>query len=321
MYRTFSRQDLLRIGLSRRAIASALGCCLARVARGRYVAEGRCADPRHAAISRMTESDDIAFPNAAQGLRSRVEALDLRVRAFVAEHPHTPVTHLSAAIIHRLPFSEVPTMLVEVSRQRTPRRSNTLFARRRHIDPTDIQRVDGFLATSLPRTLLDVAADYPLHVSVPMIDFALAQGRLADDDLAAALERIKVPARRGRILTALSLCSALRESVAESVAAVRFHEFGIRGLTSQHVVLDPADGRFIARVDFFHEKTRTIIEIDGAGKYSSDGADPRSRFEDERRREYAIRNLGYTVFRIRWQDLWNPAVFDRIAEHIRRAPL
>ena len=61
-----------------------------------------------------------------------------------------------------------------------------------------------------------------------------------------------------------------------------------------------------------------IAEFDGAGKYYLDDADPQQAFELERRREYAMRNQGWTVFRIRWSDLFTAEVFLRIKEAVRQ---
>ncbi|WP_166825210.1 hypothetical protein [Brevibacterium limosum] len=74
----------------------------------------------------------------------------------------------------------------------------------------------------------------------------------------------------------------------------------------------------MGRTDFANERAKVIAEFDGAGKYYLDGANPEETFELERRREYALRNEGWAVFRIRWSDLFAADVFLRIKEAVRR---
>ena len=104
-----------------------------------------------------------------------------------------------------------------------------------------------------------------------------------------------------------------RESVAESICAVRFHEYALPGFEPQVEFFDEK-GQFIARTDFANKKAKVIVEFDGEGKYHLMGNNPRAEMEKERRREYKLRNLGYAVFRIRWQDLFTADVFLRIRE-------
>jgi very-short-patch-repair endonuclease len=55
---------------------------------------------------------------------------------------------------------------------------------------------------------------------------------------------------------------------------------------------------------------RTIVEFDGLIKYG--GADGRQALVDEKRREDALRSLGYQVVRLTWRDLYDPGLVDRL---------
>lgn len=99
------------------------------------------------------------------------------------------------------------------------------------------------------------------------------------------------------------LMDGRRESVAESLAGVSFAMHGI--LVEPQVRLYDPNGTFVARVDFLIPGTNVVVEVDGRLKYAS--GDPQVLW-DEKRREDAIRRLGYVVVRLTWADLMNPEV-------------
>ena len=69
-------------------------------------------------------------------------------------------------------------------------------------------------------------------------------------------------------------------------------------------------GRLVGRVDFLFRAQRTIVEFDGLLKYG--GAGGRQALIDEKRREDALRSLGYQVVRLTWRDLYDPALVRRL---------
>lgn len=72
-------------------------------------------------------------------------------------------------------------------------------------------------------------------------------------------------------------------------------------------------GEFVARVDFL--LGRVVIEFDGMATY-----DDVSVLRAEKRREDALRSLGYQVVRITWADLSDlPALRRRIDAALGRA--
>jgi len=68
-------------------------------------------------------------------------------------------------------------------------------------------------------------------------------------------------------------------------------------------------GRLVGRVDFLFRAQRTIVEFDGLVKYGA--ADGRQALVNEKRREDALRSLGYQVVRLTWRDLYDPGQVDR----------
>ncbi len=69
-----------------------------------------------------------------------------------------------------------------------------------------------------------------------------------------------------------------------------------------------------ARVDFLLRRCKVIIEFDGLVKYA--GADGPEALAQEKAREDALRDLGYEVVRVIWDDLLDP---QRLTHLIRRA--
>jgi very-short-patch-repair endonuclease len=183
--------------------------------------------------------------------------------------------------------------------------------RRRAVDDADFATVDGIRVTTVARTLLDVALDHPMDVSVPMIDHALRAG-LVDAAVVAGLTD-GVRGRRGakQARWAFALADSARESPAESICAVRFHEHGIEGFEPQISFRIDADGT-IARVDFFHRAAQVVVEVNGEIKYS-DGDPGAARARQERVREFRLRNLGHHVFQLGGADLFSPSMFRQIA--------
>ncbi|WP_143275895.1 hypothetical protein [Brevibacterium yomogidense] len=115
-----------------------------------------------------------------------------------------------------------------------------------------------------------MAADHHLDVSVPMIDHALRHGMTTRPDLEDQLEARGTRPGVARTRTAIALADGARESPAESVCAVRFHEYGLTGFAAQVVVRDRA-GRVIARTDFLDEEAHAIVEVYGTLTYAQPG--------------------------------------------------
>lgn len=76
------------------------------------------------------------------------------------------------------------------------------------------------------------------------------------------------------------------------------------------VPIRDARGQFVARVDFLVDRW-VVVEFDGRMKYD----DPQVLWA-EKRREDALRALGYEVVRLTWSDLDHP---ERVARLIREA--
>jgi very-short-patch-repair endonuclease len=102
-----------------------------------------------------------------------------------------------------------------------------------------------------------------------------------------------------------NLATGLAESPGESWTRLVLAGLGVHA--EQQVKIFDDNGQFVARVDFLLTDARIVIEFDGAVKY--EGAEGRDALVREKRREDALRALGYRVVRLTWTDLQHP---DRI---------
>jgi very-short-patch-repair endonuclease len=107
----------------------------------------------------------------------------------------------------------------------------------------------------------------------------------------------------------VEFADGLAESVLESIARVAFRECG---LPMPELQVEIGDDEFIGRVDFLWKKYRTVVEVDGLGKYS----DPQ-RAIAQLRRDRRLREAGYEVLHFEWRDITEHP--ERVAAAIRAA--
>ncbi|WP_181276061.1 hypothetical protein [Brevibacterium oceani] len=326
MYQVFVTTELRRLGLSDREIRAAVGCCLERIARGRFAVKGTCADPGHAKIWTPLadgDVDELAWLGDKRDAIERVKIL-IRTRADLvnrraeenSEAKGEVFSHLSAALLWQLEVVEIPHSRAEVIRSHTSGRFTHLIVRRRELCDEHVELLGDTTVTSKARTLIDTARDYALDVSLPMLDDALRRQLVTKDQLRKAVDTCHENRCCRRVETALGLADGHRESPGESIVAVRLYEVGLNGFEPQVEIFDE-NGFFVARTDFTHRDSKTIIEFDGRAKYTLDGRDHRREFDRERERERRLRALGYHVIRVFWKDLWRRQTFTDIERIVR----
>lgn len=335
MYQVYSRADLLRLGCSDRIIRAAVGCCLERIGHGVFAVSGECDQRTHRRIWEPLGEPDIDPLSQVGDVRDRIDRTKVLIRAATDRGRRRPsvdvasgesaesaesgrsgavavFSHLSAALLWQFAITRMEKPTIEIISPTSSRRSSVTVVRRRVVASAQIVRLGDVVLTSKERTLVDVARDYDLDVSVPMLDDALRRLVVTADSLGAAFAECAEVRGRGRVGKALVLADPRRESVGESIVAVRLDEVDVVGFEPQGLIIDE-NGMFVARVDFLHEASKTILEFDGRMKYSLDGKDARREFDKERERERRLRALGYHVVRIFWKDLWARAKFTEIA--------
>jgi predicted transcriptional regulator of viral defense system len=251
-----------------------------------------------------------AYSVLASDLDPRVAHLQLLEATVRQSSPEAVVSHMSAAVVHGLPIWDDELTRVHLSRDRTSGGKTRRYVRLHpaQFAPGDVVEAAGFRVTSLARTVLDLSCALTPRRSVPIGDAALAHG-LAPAELEAALALARGRTGVGAARRAIAILDKRSESVGESSSRVVLHEQGLAPSDLQYEVLDSA-GRLVGRSDFVWEEARTLGEFDGRIKYGR-LLNPRQSLEevlfDEKRREDALRNLGWEVVRWVWAELARPA--------------
>lgn len=329
MYKLLSTADILRLGFNHGDIRRARRCCLRRLSRGTYLVRRVCELDFHRPLwASIDEQIHQVFIEHGD-IRDEINDLSASVMAHFTQRsdqrtddakPNPPAeifSHISAALIHNLPISHPVTHQVEVVRPGTNRKFKTIHVRGSRIPKNHRATIDGAEVTTLERTLIDVARSYNLDVSVPMIDDALHRELTTREKILTTFAQCLEKRSSAKVRLAIDLADSRRESPAEAVAAVRFHEHGITGLEPQVTFRADNLNRNI-RVDFCHRRARLIVEIDGIGKLYLGSGVPREELEQERRREQWLRDQGWQVIRISWKELFEEAKFYDILRVIRR---
>ena len=156
--------------------------------------------------------------------------------------------------------------------------------------------------TTLARTVFDLLRTLTMERSVPIGDAALRLG-LTLEELAEVAGRCigwrgMLQARR-----AINFLDARSESAGESYSRVLLDRIGIPTPIPQYEVW--RQGVLVGRADFGWEKFRTLGEFDGKEKYGrllKPGQTAADAVFAEKRREDALRDLGWQIVRWIWKD-------------------
>lgn len=114
--------------------------------------------------------------------------------ALLAVRPHPALSHLSSIALGGLSSEGRLTHVTTPDRSVRNLRGVTVH-RARRLDPADLTRIDGLPATTLERSLLDVAETEPYHRLEKIVEEADRRQRLDLTALRACMERN--PGRRG----------------------------------------------------------------------------------------------------------------------------
>ncbi|WP_324642675.1 hypothetical protein [Pseudarthrobacter sp. LT1] len=227
---------------------------------------------------------------------------------FESTHGRSRYSHVSAALLRGL-FVWEGGAAVNVTTQYANSKASAGRDVRTHRLPlaeaekASLWTPDGreVLTTSAERTVLDCARILPLEKAAVIGDHALRKG--------ASIEAMRQllndsPVVRGgrRAWDLLAVLDARSESPGETRTRLMLHSLGLRMFEPQ-VGITTREGIF--RADFADPDARAIIEFDGVAKYT-DYKPAADVLLAERRRENALQELGWAVFRINWQQLNRP---------------
>lgn len=223
--------------------------------------------------------------------------------------PHA-ISHVCALAVHGLPLLNIKSNVVHLTLT-GPGCPRTLRGLRVHPElPDSVAREhDGCRVVHPAMAVVQSAALAGIVAGVAAADAALSSGQVTRNDLEVALRIARLGPGGADARTAVELADGLAESPGESWARVLFVSLGLPKVEPQVEIRD-ARGKFVGRVDFLFRTYRTVVEFDGLVKYG--GADGRQALIDEKRREDALRSLGYQVVRLTWRDLHDPALVERL---------
>jgi len=269
-------------------------------------------------LSRLVASGDLCRARAGCFIDGRLltdatvetrHALTARAVSRGYRPPHA-ISHLSALVVHGLPLVNIKLDAVHLTLT-APGCPRTLRGLRVHPELPDsvTRQYDGSRVVHPAIAVIQSAALAGITTGVVAADAALHAGRVTKGDLEVALRIVRLGPGRADARTVLGLADGLAESPGESWARVVFVSPGLPKVEPQVEIRDER-GRFVARVDFLFRRCRTIVEFDGLVKYG--GADGHQALIDEKRREDALRSLGYQVVRLTWRNLHDPALVQRL---------
>jgi len=278
---TLCTADATRLDVDANALAGLVAAgALVRVRRGAYV---------------LGEPWASAGPEQRLALTTRAV---LRARGVTAE----AASHQSALALHGLPVHAVPVDIVDLvgAVRRVRRRSGVRVHR---LDPAlSVVDVDGCPAVSVDVAIAQVVLRHGRDPAVVAADRVLAMGRVELDSVLSLTRRLAESPRQAlRAAGWLGQVDPASESVGESRARLLLTDLGF-DVRSQVPVADRRSVTF-ARVDFL-VGSHVVVEFDGMLKYA--GADGKQALAAEKRREDALRSMGYEVVRLTWADLDRP---------------
>lgn len=260
-----------------------------------------------------------AYARAAGSARTPEEDHRLLIAATMPQLGAGAVlSHASAGVLNGLPLWPDQLRAVHVTRPRTGGGGRRTVVRRHTsaLDTAEIMTLEGWPATTLSRTAVDLARTLPYEQGVAAADAALRLG--ADrGDLEGALRRQDRWPGAARARRVVAFADGRSESAGESASRVLLADQGLPPTELQLVIAD--GGRTLGRVDFAWPERRTLAEFDGRVKYGRlirPGDDVGEVVFREKLREDALRDLGWQVVRWTWADLERPYV---VVERLRRA--
>jgi hypothetical protein len=254
-----------------------------------------------------------------------LEALDVHKLKLVAalNDQVTPsvVSHVSAAVLWKLPIWGAPLEAVHLTKMRrnAGRRAATLEIHTTPLEPIEIVERAGFRVTSPARTLLDLACSANFEAAVVTVDAALHRGLVTPQQLDAVLATAYRRHGRSKAARVFAFADGRSESVGESRSRVSIHVAGLPAPGLQCEILRP-DGTFVGRSDF--DWGDLLGEFDGMSKYAR-GRRPGEELGDvvlrEKLREDELRELGHGMVRWTWPEIGTTRMTQRLERKIRMA--
>jgi Transcriptional regulator, AbiEi antitoxin len=235
------------------------------------------------------------------------------------------VSHISASVMLHLPTWGYDLSRVHVTRAdlHSARIEGGVHHHAGSLEASDIVVIDGVEVTSAERTAIQLALLGGFERGVVVTDAALRLLGGDKDILLSRFDRMRDWQGAREASRIVEFADGRSESVGESRTRVVFELAHLPRPQLQILIIDPVTGLIVARVDFMFEEELTVGEFDGQVKYRAqpeDGLTAEEVVWREKRREDAIRDLGFEVARSIWADLRQPAaIVDRYKRCFERA--
>ncbi len=219
------------------------------------------------------------------------------------------ISHVSAAIMHGLPFvySELPPVHVTRAGAAKSRRGSGVLSHRGALTPGEVVLLGGLPVTTVARTVVDCALLLPFANAVVLTDAALHRRQVTPGALLTQLRlHPRVPGMR-RAAEVVGFADGRSTGVGESYSRVLLRRAGLPPPELRVTLSDPV-GRSLGAAAFGYREQRVLGEFDGHA-----GPTPGLLARDEQRR-----GAGWQVLRWTWTDLHSPcALIVRLAAALR----
>jgi very-short-patch-repair endonuclease len=216
--------------------------------------------------------------------------------AVLAAGPGAALSHRSAAALWGIRPSARPVIEVTAARRARPGRG--IQPHRGRLPDDEVTTVVGIPVTTVPRTLLDIAAVLPRHQVERAINEA--EVRRLGDPLPLAVLLARYPCRRGvAVARAILDDSRIGSTITRSELEERFLAFLIdHRLPRPEVNANIRIGNRSIECDFAWPRQSLIAELDGQAFHATTAT-----FERDRARDRALNVAGWRVVRITWLQL------------------
>jgi len=210
------------------------------------------------------------------------------------------LSHISAAVLHRLLSSAQATIDVTVQRRAGRSRPGIRIHRSTCLIPVDRTSVDGIPCTSISRTLLDLAGVVHRRALERACDQAEVLRVLDMNAMRDLLARREGHPGVRRLRTVLGT-----GHVGESITRTKLEERFLRLCRVSELPLPEVNvwmtlGGEEMEVDFLWRKHRVVVEVDGFATHGT-----RQSFQRDRRRDRLLSLAGWQVIRFTWDDVTN----------------
>lgn len=221
-----------------------------------------------------------------------------RVRAALAILPNATASHESAAELLRIPFIPRGRAVVTVHAKTTHDFPGVVVHRSLDMQPSHRSLISGLETTTLPRTIIDLAAVFSRARIERVLDELLASGATRIEEINQVFHDVSRQGRKG----CGSLRALLEERIGdELVAASKLERVGMqlfeRGGLPRPIWQYPAPWNDEERIDFAWPEWWCGVEGDGRRWHTR-----ASDFERDRRRDRLSLLNQWMILRFTWHD-------------------